>query len=216
MRSMPVAGLGSRAVLVVPLILLLLPVLLAGCSAGVNETTTTAASTVDTQAVTTSSAATASTEPGATTTTEKLSSAETQLPTGHIKALGFIDKVWEEGGKRYISIDYADWLTGQEAVDAAAAAGYTIEPGEDEYWIRNDNPQKRVFQVADTAAMTSASTTPNAQGEMVQSLTWDTFMSFWSASPPTDPVFPLDLDEVPWWIERDGQTVVKIDQQYLP
>ena len=42
-------------------------------------------------------------------------------------------------------------LTGQEAVDAAVEAGY-IAPGEDlpnDYFIRNENPQKREFTVAD-------------------------------------------------------------------
>jgi hypothetical protein len=216
-------------VIVLAIVLVGILLVCAGCGGGGNETTTTVASPSGTETVTTPSATTASTEPEtttttgavdssstepeATTTTEQLSSAETLLPSGHIKAMGFIDKVWEEGGKRYISIDYAEWLTGQEAVDAAAAAGYTIAPGEDEYWIRNDNPQKRVFEVADTAPITGFSTT---RGEVDQPIAWDTFMSLWSTSPPTDTGLQFSVNEAPWWIERDGQTVVKIDQQYVP
>ena len=45
-------------------------------------------------------------------------------------------------------------------------------------------------------------------------VTWDQFMSFWSATPP-DAEAGL-LRDYPWWIERDGPTVVKIDEQYLP
>ena len=79
-----------------------------------------------------------------------LSSAEKRLANGHIKAMGYIDKVYIKDGKRYISIDYAEMLTGQAAIDAAVAAG-EIAPGEDlpnDYWISNDNPQKRVFEVS--------------------------------------------------------------------
>ncbi len=93
-----------------------------------------------------------------TTTTETLSSAETRLPNGHIKAMGFIDKVYVKDGKRYISIDYAEMLTGAAANAAAVAAGF-IEPGEDvpnDYWISNANPQKRVFEVSDTVAITTS------------------------------------------------------------
>ena len=117
-------------------------------------TTTTVAPSTTSSSPTTSSVVTSessTTTEASSTTTEALSSAETRLPNGNIKAMGYIDEVWEEGGTRYISIDYAEMLTGQEAVDAAVEAGY-IAPGEDlpnDYFIRNDNPQKREFTVAD-------------------------------------------------------------------
>ncbi len=147
-----------------------------------------------------------------TTTTEKLSSAETRLANGNIKAMGFIDKVWEQSGKRYISIDYAEMLTGQEAVDAAVAAG-EILPGEDlpnDYFIRNTNPAKRQFEVSDPVDIT----TSTWHGEMNLPVTWAQFKSLWSATPPDAEA--AYLRDSPWWIERDGQTVIKIDEQYLP
>ena len=117
-------------------------------------TSTTVAPSTTSSSPTTSSVVTSessTTTEASSTTTEALSSAETRLPNGNIKAMGYIDEVWEEGGTRYISIDYAEMLTGQEAMDAAVEAGY-IAPGEDlpnDYFIRNDNPQKREFTVAD-------------------------------------------------------------------
>ena len=147
-----------------------------------------------------------------TTTTEKLSTAESRLANGHIKAMGFIRKVWEQGGKRYISIDYAEMLTGQAAIEAAIAAG-EIQPGEDlpnDYYIRNTNPALRQFQVSDTAAIT----TSTWQGVLNKPVTWAEFTSFWSPTPPDQEA--AYLKDSPWWIERDGQTVVKIDEQYLP
>ncbi len=233
MRGMRVDRLGSRAVVAAPVALLLIPLFVAGCSLGGKETTTTTttASASGGGVVTTSSATTASsgstttsttgivitlpstssTELSTTTTTETLSSAETRLANGHIKAMGFIDKVYVKDGKRYISIDYAEMLTGAAANAAAVAAGF-IEPGEDvpnDYWISNTNPQKRVFEVSDTVPIT----TSTWNGGMDQPVTWAQFKSFWSASPPVD---ATHFHEVPWWIERNGPLVVKIDEQYLP
>ena len=155
---------------------------------------------------------TSSTLPGETTTTEKLSTAEQRLPNGHIKAMGFIKKVWEQDGKRYISIDYAEMLTGQAAIDAAIAAG-VIQPGEDlpnDYFIRNANKDLRQFEVSGSVAITTATW----GGQMDRPVAWDVFMSFWSATPPdAEAGF---LRDSPWWIERDGPTVIKIDEQYLP
>ena len=154
---------------------------------------------------------------GTTTTTEKLSTAETRLANGHIKAMGYIDKVYVKDGRRYISIDYAEYLTGA-AADAAAVAAGEIKPGEhveDDYWIQNDNPQKRVFEVSDSVAITTStwiSTYPWNE-IMDHPATWAQFKSFWSATPPAD---AIHLHRSPWWIERDGPLVVKIDEQFQP
>lgn len=212
---------------------MLFAVALAGCGGGGSSTTTTAAApevttttagsaveeTTTTETILEGTTTTSMLEETtttsldeSTTTTEKLSTAETRLANGNIKAMGFIDKVWEQGGKRYISIDYAEMLTGQEAIDAAVAAG-DILPGEDlpnDYFIRNTNPAKRQFEVADPVDIT----TSTWHGEMDQPVTWAQFKSFWSATPPDAEA--AYLRDSPWWIERDGQMVIKIDEQYLP
>jgi hypothetical protein len=131
---------------------------LAGCgdgdvtttTTGLGSSETTGASTTIVSETTTVVSETSTTLPSATTTTEKLSSAEASNPDGTIKAMGYIDKVWESGGVRYISIDYAEMLTGAAANAAAVAAG-EIAPGEDvpnDYFIQNTNTQKRQFAVA--------------------------------------------------------------------
>lgn len=142
-----------------------------------------------------------------TTTTEKLSTAEQQLADGRIKAMGYIKKVGVQDGKRYISIDYAEMLAGQAAVSAAAADGVSLDT---DYYIKNTNTEKRQFEVSASVAITTSSW----QGKLNNPVTWDVFTSFWSATPP-DPEAGM-LRDNPWWIERDGQTVVKIDEQYLP
>jgi hypothetical protein len=177
-------------------------------------TTTTVAPTTTTAPVTTSVPAadtSTTTEPSTTTTTEALSSAETRLADGTIKGMGFIDMVWEADGVRYLSIDYAEFLTGEEARQAAIEAGY-IQPGEDlpnDYFIRNVNPQLREFTVATSVAITTAT----RSGGMDQPATWAELLSFWSGAPPED---AAHMYLVPWWIIRDGTEVIGIDEQYVP
>ena len=231
-------SVGSRMLflgLLIGALAMVLAVALTGCGGGGNDTTTTTAAAPPESTTTTAAAVEETTTTTAvlesttttsmvedtttttvaedtTTTTEKLSTAETRLANGHIKAMGFINKVWEQGGKRYISIDYAEMLTGQEAIDAAVAAG-DILPGEDlpnDYFIRNTSTDKRQFEVSDPVDITTSSW----GGEMNRPVTWAEFKSFWSATPP-DPEAAF-LRDSPWWIERDGQTVIKIDEQYLP
>lgn len=226
----------SRAAFAIPSLLVLMAVFAAGCGSG-GDTTTTAStagpgSTTTVSVVTGSSDTTAvtaetttttggivisvpSTE-STTTTTEALSSAEERLANGHIKAMGYIDKVYIKDGKRYISIDYAEMLGGQAAIDAAIAAGF-IEPGEDlpnDYWISNTNTQKRVFEVSGTVAITT-STRWVSGDDMGAACTWSDFKSFWG---PAGALGDSEkhLKSMPWWIERDGQIVLKIDEQYLP
>jgi formylglycine-generating enzyme required for sulfatase activity len=185
-------------------------------AAAVEVTTTTAAILESTTTTSMLGETTTTGLEGTTTTTEELSTAETRLSNGHIKAMGFIDKVYVKDGKRYISIDYAEYLTGA-AADAAAIAAGEIKPGEhveDDYWIQNDNPQKRVFEVSDSVAITTSTWTTFAWNEIMDHpVTWAQFKSFWSATPPAD---AIHLHRSPWWIERDGPLVVKIDEQFLP
>jgi hypothetical protein len=239
MKGVRVARPGSRAAVGAPALLLLTLVFVAGCmgggqttttaTVGSGATTTTAVATSGSSDTTASTAAPTTATTGiettlsstttsemTTTTTEALSSAETLLPSGHIKAMGFIDKVYIQGGKRYISIDYAQMLTGAAATAAAIAEGF-IPPGgtlDTDYYISNVNPQKRVFEVSGSVAITT-STRWVPGDDMGAPCTWAAFKSFWG---PAGALSSSEkhLHSVPWWIERDGPLVVKIDEQYLP
>ena len=124
-------------------------------------------------------------EPPTTTTTEALSSAETRPADGSIKGMGFVDRVWEADGGRHLSIDYGEFLTGEEARQAAIEAR-CIRRDEDlpnDYFIRNVNPKVREFTVSPSVAITTAS-----RGRWDEPATWTEFLSFWSDSPPGGPV----------------------------
>jgi hypothetical protein len=176
-----------------------------------NGATTISEKSPATEATTASSTS----DPGLTTTTAKLSTAESVLDNGHITAMGYIDKVWEEGGKRFISIDYAQMLTGKAAVDAAVKAGI-IKAGEsldNDYWISNENKQKRTFEVSGSVAITTSTRWVDGD-DMGAPCTWTDFKSFWGPGPLAES--EAHLNAAPWWIERDGQVVVKIDEQFIP
>ena len=210
------------------LLTMVLVALLAGCGRGASATTqavTTVTSTntsapatssVTTSSVpqvstTSSSAATTTTTTSSTTTAgsgDDLSTAESLLPNGHIKAMGFVKRVWVEGGSRRLEIDYAEMLTGA-AADAAAVEAGVISPGEhtdNDYFISNVNPMLRTFTVS------PAATFFDDTGVTGVPITWETFLGYWTG----DPAGAAHKRAAPWWIERDGITVVKVNQQYLP
>jgi hypothetical protein len=211
------------------LLVVVLGALLTGCGRGgptTRQAATTvtspstsgpAASSVTTSSVpqvsaTTTSAATTTTTVRSTTATtgsgDGLSTAETLLPNGHIKAMGFIKRVWVDGGTRRLEIDYAEMLTGA-AADAAALEAGLIGPGEhadNDYFISNVNPALRIFTVSPAAAFFDDT------GVTGVPITWETFLGYWTG----DPAGAAHKRAAPWWIERDGTTVVKVNQQYLP
>jgi hypothetical protein len=138
-----------------------------------------------------------------------LSSAETLLPNGHIRALGIIDDAWEDrSGGRHLRIDYVDVLTWDDAVAAGLEDPNNPHDG---FWYSNVNPLLREFNVS-----TSADIFTSYRGLVVNPdtpCTWTDFRSFWGPSPaPGDDYMHDEL----WWIERDGNTVVWISQQFIP
>lgn len=175
------------------------------------ETTAPATTISETTTVSDSTTDSTSTTVGGTTTTEALSSAESRQADGSIKAMGYITKVWVSGGVRYIRIDYADMLTGAAAQKAAEAAG-VIGPGEDlpnDYYIQNTSKKTRDFKVASSVTLK----TSTWNGVMDKPITWAQFISFWKTTPPSGADY---LHQSPWWIIRVGDTVISIEEQYLP
>ncbi len=220
----PGRAVGAVVVLALALVIAFaLPLGATGCGSDDETSTTATSAVVDPAATATTLATTSSTAPVEATTTlsttttagatgtEDLSSAETLLANGNIRAMGFIDQIRFSGTTNYIRIDYAEMLTGDAALAAALEDG-AIDAGDDlpnDYYISNTNPLRREFAVSDAVAIT----TSTWGGIMERPVTWDVFRSFWSLSPPPD---TTHLRDSPWWIERQGDTIVRIDEQYLP
>ena len=69
-------------------------------------------------------------------------------PTGVTgKRFGYIKKIETKGGKVYVTMDQAEFLTGKAAADAATAHGDESPPPND-YYIVNDNSKLRTYPVS--------------------------------------------------------------------
>lgn len=158
---------------------------------------------------------TTTTVPTPATTATTLASTEEKLPNGNIRSMGFIKDVWVDGSGRHMSIDYASMLTGA-AADAAAVAAGEILPGEhvpNDYFIENVSPKLRQWKISNAVVITTDTRWAPHDG-FGASCSWADFLTFWGPGPLPDG--DSQLHAVPWWIERDGDTVVKIEEQYIP
>lgn len=185
-------------------------VLLAACGGGGSSSSTAVPSTSSstTSSTTTTTLASSSTTSSTTTSTTALSSAEQVLPNGHIKALGYVKNVWVSAGTRKLSIDYVQLLWGTAAIKAAIADG-VLKPGQNldnDYYIRNQSPALRTFDVSGSVQIVISVDGVN------QTITWATFLGYWTGSSQKDKVGR----NAPYWIEREGSTIVSINQQFLP
>jgi hypothetical protein len=126
--------------------------------------------------------------------------------------------------------DYAQFLTGQAAIDAAVEDGVTTpeEGVPNDYYIRNVNSQLRTLPVAPNALVMLVSPAPGAVGEVAVSMT-DWLALFHEDGRPYDPeVEELPSGEAPhfgyfgagwgapYWLTLQDGTVRQIRQQYLP
>jgi hypothetical protein len=177
------------------------------------ETTSTEVSIPATLA--TDAPPTSATLPAPPTTAPLSTSSEERLPDGHIKACGIIKDVWMDGSVRKLKIDYVDILSGPEAQAAALADGF-ISPGETldtDYYVRNNNPKLRTFTVSNSAEIytTYRNLLVDLDGTPCS---WAEFRGFWG--PGLLPEGDAHLPDALWLIERDGDTVVWIFQQFMP
>jgi len=137
-------------------------------------------------------------------------------PTGTEKAMGYIKTVYESGGKRYLNIDYIQWLTGDEAIKAMREDGkcpvdiypdpsYCIPNG---FYIRNQNPKIRTFEISKDVQI-SRVTAFDYSPTGVKSISYEELKNLFT---PTDSYFK----NIPFHIEVVNGLVVKITEQYIP
>jgi hypothetical protein len=145
-----------------------------------------------------------------------VSSSEWIAEDGHIKVLGFITNAWADGSGRHLTIDYATLITGNAAATAAAIEDGVIAPGETwdpEFYIDNDNPKLRTYRVSDSAEIYT-----QFRNHLVtldgMPCSWADFDGFWGGGALAEG--DAHLPTSPWWIERDGDTVVWIMQMFTP
>jgi len=137
-------------------------------------------------------------------TTEKESIAE------KTKEFGFIKKVYSNNGKNYLTIDYAQWLNGA-AADKAAIADGKIPKGEhvdNGYYIRNNNPKLRTFEVDSNTNITMK--TYKTKGNNPKNITFSQFKAIYLKNNTEVATY------TPFWVELKGSTITSIEEQFIP
>lgn len=129
--------------------------------------------------------------------------------------MGYIKRVYQKNGKDYLDIDYIQWLMGDAASKAmwedGRCEGLTQEKcyPPNGYYIRNQNPQIRTFEVAKNTMVTLLYLTPENPSEKVS------FSRFQNVFNSTDEKM-AHFKNAPFNIELEGNTVFSISQQYVP
>jgi hypothetical protein len=153
------------------------------------------------------------TPPSAVTTSEAKGEEKTTKVTKTVKKCGYIKKIYLKGGKYYLDIDYIQFLTGDEAYEAALEDGVitTGEPVPNDYYIRNVNPKIRTFPIDENVEV-FIETIPGPEMTIKyvgkQSLDFATFKQRFETENASR--------EMPHWITLQDSVVVKIEEQYVP
>lgn len=114
-----------------------------------------------------------------------------------------------EGATPILSVDYAEFLTGQAAIDAATAHGSESPPPND-YYIVNDNPKLREIPVDPKISVKVIS---KANGIEIHgySMPFGQWYDVLAGMSSTN--FVKDM---PYWITITDDTITKIEEQYIP
>lgn len=132
------------------------------------------------------------------------------------KAVGYLKKVYTKGGKNCIDIDYVQWLSGDVAERAMREDGECPKKGEcivlNDYYIRNQNPLIRTFEVAPEAEILAHDFSADYQvGNWNESWTFLRFSNYFNASANNG-----YWDSAPFHVEIGNNQVLKITEQYIP
>lgn len=143
--------------------------------------------------------------------TEGPESSDADPPTGVSgRELVLIDVTeWLE--EPMLTVDYLQFLTGDEAADAASARGDESPPPND-YYIVNDNPRLRTYPVDRTIRVTLVTTAEGFSDpdgyEVDFGLFYDGLQGMSGEVP--------GMWDTPYWITIEDGTITAIEAQYLP
>jgi|GEM_PF-6801593 len=129
------------------------------------------------------------------------------------KQIGYILRVYEKDGKRYLSFDAVKFLRGEEAVSAAKKDGNAIfEDGEysvlDDYYIVNENKELKDYAIENSAALSLLGFMVSTDGNDIENriIDYETFKS------------AVNNKNYPklCYIYLKGNTITKVESQYVP
>jgi len=194
-------------------------VVVAACSSGVaGDTTTTDTPTSGPKTTTTTTqveeSTTTITVPESTTTTEA-------LPEG-VREFAYVVAVEASGeGTVVVTADYAQFLTGDEAIQAAIEDGFIVE-GEtipNDYYIVNENSQLRELTLDPDAPIVLNACFVDGQCVTQVRVTIEQWMVLQAGDMPDGLAEGFQwygVGTLPYWLILEGDTIIGIEEQYLP
>lgn len=149
-------------------------------------------------------------------TGNQASAQSTETPTGQgsqakpLRQFTFVHSV-STGASPKMVADYAQFLTGKPAADAATAHGDESPPPND-YYIVNDNKKLRTLPIKpgiSVKLVSKADGTTDAEGYL---LTLDKWAANFAAPTPTN----SGIISAGYWITIKDGIVVAVEEQYVP
>ena len=149
--------------------------------------------------------------PGSALSTAPLASAERIDDDGSITAYGVITDLGIKEGKRFLRIDYVEWLS-EEECERRVATGTVADLTDsdcsiDSLRVVNQNPRVREFSVADPVRI-RVMRTP----QRTETLSWDALTGIFRARAAER----RELWDGLWEVHRRGPLIERIDWLYQP
>ena len=135
--------------------------------------------------------------------------ADAVAPAPSERVPAFVESVRTEAGATILTVDYIQFLTGDEAAAAASERGDESPPPND-YYIVNDNTRLREFAVQagiSVVTVVNDDGTSDPGGHELSLTEWVARLSG-----PNGDAFRYSF----YWLTVSGDTITTIEQQYLP
>ncbi|MHC1681746.1 MAG: Ig-like domain-containing protein [Clostridiaceae bacterium] len=134
------------------------------------------------------------------------------LPIVKEKKIGIIKDVYESNGKRYVKVDEVEFYVGDKALQEGLkdkSDKVYFEDGKyhiyDSYYIRNKNPQLKVYEIADNATFNICVYHYNMPGN-----------SAVTKPAPYSDFKKFALQTRVTWLYLENNVIVKTEEQYTP
>lgn len=197
------------AALFVAILLIISSSAVTGCRRKAAENPKPTASVTPTS--TPASPATTSVEPSPTTTTGVEPATSTTPPAEKAgRFFTYIDSIKQTPSGVALVLDYAQFLTGKAAAQAAKAEGQESPPPND-YYIVNSNTKLRTIPVKAGLKITMITTAEGPQMDGY-AVSLDSWIDMVEAGPEAYP----PAKTLPYWVTVKDGKVSRVEEQYLP
>ncbi|QMV40012.1 hypothetical protein [Cohnella cholangitidis] len=140
------------------------------------------------------------------------------VPQDSKTKVAYIDRIYQQDGKRYLNADLIEWYEGEEANEIFRERERDAEMTEapDGYYIVNDDPQLVMLEIADDAKvfMQIYNRTGNVEEAGTvwnEQITVDQFFTLMTSDDSG-----MSLKDYPYHFSVENDKIVKITQQFLP